>query len=322
MNPTSTGRTRRSLLFALAAVCLTIGMGARAYALNFDDVVALYKSGVDENVIIKMAEADKTLYITYEQANQLIAMGASKTLVDSLRPRPTGGGNPGVVVEKAPPPPTPGAVRTEVVDMPIVSTVLPPGGVETVTTTVVEAGVASADGQPIVPVQVARATVMPSLYAKEGWLSVMNRDWIPYYLNIDFKRERMFLSKNPNGGALIQSGQNLILNIRKDGYKLYGDSGRGLEVKIREGETTTLSLEPFGVFGNSGLTGVAATRDKVRSEVLFNNYVPPPPVVVMPAPAPVVVVPAYPPPPPVYYTRPPYYYRDRGWNGIYFEYSR
>ncbi|MDR1613155.1 MAG: hypothetical protein LBT97_10310, partial [Planctomycetota bacterium] len=103
--------------------------------------------------------------------------------------------------------------------------------------------------------------------------------------------------------------------VRREGYKLYGDNGNKLEVKIREGETTTLSLEPFGVAGNSGLNAIAVNRDKVRSETLFDGYVPAPVVV---APAPRVIYRPAPPPVIIHEPRPGFnfgFYYDGGRGG-------
>lgn len=290
----------------LAALCLGLATGG-ASALDYNDVVQLLQNRVAENVIINMANGEPSLYITLEEANNLRAMGASERVIAALNPRPTTIGT--------------GAAAASTV---AVTTAMP------------------ADGRPIFPADIAISAAYPPRYDKEGFLSIHNRDWIPYYLSVNLKDKRMFLSKTPNGGILIQSGENRVINLRKEGYKLYGQSGEKLNVKVREGETTTLSLEPFGTFGNSGLTGVSTNRDNVRREVLFTNYVPPvvvqppvviqppvvvqppmvvqqppvvvqqppvivqqPPVVVRPAPPPVVVVPAPPPPPRYYYYHQP-----------------
>ena len=165
------------------------------------------------------------------------------------------------------------------------------------------------------PLSVTMSSAYPALYEKQGWLSISNRDWQPYFLIVNESDEKMYLSRNNNGGTVINPGENVVLNIRRNGYKLYGDTGEKLEVKIRENLTTTLSLEPFGVFGNSGLTGVATDRGKIKSQVLFAPYVPvqrvivePAPVVIAPPPPAVIVAP--PPPTVRYYYGPSrrYYY--------------
>lgn len=176
-----------------------------------------------------------------------------------------------------------------------------------------------AAAQNVAPAPITQQSPFPSRGPKEGWLTVDNHDWQPYYLSINPSSKRMSISKNPNGGFLINSGQSVTVAVIKHGYKLNGDTGMNLEVKIREGEATKLDLNPFGPQGNTGLLGVATARDKVRSEVLFANYAPPP-VVVTPAPAPVVVTPAPAPvvvqPAPVVVAPPAPYYGS----GISFEY--
>ncbi len=171
--------------------------------------------------------------------------------------------------------------------------------------------------EPITPLSVTEMEPLPAVYSGEGWLSISNSDWEPYYLAYDAKSRRMVLSDYPNGGVEIAAGSNRAVNIRKGTYRLYGESGRELKVHIREHEVTYLSLAPFGVIGNSGLTGVARDRERSRQEVLIANWSPPPPVVVQPAP--VVVVPA--PRPPVYYYGYGYdYYYPRG-RGFSFGYD-
>lgn len=282
---------RSSIALVSAAVAFVLAcVAAPAHGLEYDEVQNLIRDRVPENVIINMARSDTTLYITTEQADELRRMGASETLIVALRPRAT---SAPALVPASPPRSAPVIVSR---------TPIQP----------VQASQAdSVEGQPVFPVQVTLSSAMPPRYDKEGWVSISNRDWMPYYININAGDKRMFLSRNPNGGFEIQSGQNISVNLRKNTYKLYGDSGNKLEVKIRENEVTTLSLEPFGVFGNSGLTGVAVDRDKVRSEVLVNNYTPAPTVIVERPP--VVVV----PPPAVYYRRHPY---NRHGGGFYFDF--
>ncbi len=260
----------------VAAVC------GRASALDVLDVQNMLVNEVPEAVIINMASSQGGLTLSEIDANALRSSGASENLISAL-----------------------GVAKPEPV-------VITSGNTPTTTTTVVASSPATpADGSPIFPASVVMSGSYPPLYAKEGWLSVSNRDWQPYFLLVDVQKKRMFLSRNPNGGVQIDSGQNVVLNIRKEGYKLYGDSGEKLTVKIRENLTTTLALEPFGVFGNSGLTGVATDKDKVRSEVLFYPFVPQPQTVIIERPAPVIVEPApvYVVPGPRYYYGPRYHYR-------------
>lgn len=270
---------RRLLLLAVLAV----GVGSGVHALDVDDVKALLGNRVAEEVIINMVRSDGGIYITMEEANEFRALGASENLIAALRPTATTtyqAGQPTVV--------TGGSAPAAVVSTPL--------------TLAVDAVVA--DGSPVVAVPIVSSTPYPPRYDKEGWAVFSNHDTSPYFLTINQSNKRMFLSRFPNGGITLESGQSVAVNLRKESYKLYGDSGEDLKVKVRENETTTVALNPFGVIGNSGLTGTSVDRDNVRREVLFNNYVPPPAVVIQEAP--VVVVP--PPPPPVYYHR-PYYYR-------------
>lgn len=285
---------KRILWIAVVLVCLTAS-GARA--LDYEDVKGLLRNQVAQEVIVNMVNSEGTIYITTEQANELRSMGASENLIAAMRPRSTtmvGGATEYVQAE------------------PVV--VGPTTTVESV-----EIGVAAgpAEGSPVMPVAISMTGAFPPRYDKEGWLSISNHDWMPYYILINQGDKRIFISRAPNGGIMVNSGQNVVVNLRKETYKMYGDSGNKLEVKVRENETNRLSLNPFGVVGNSGLTGVSTERDKVRSEVLFNNYVPAPTVIIQ-EPAPVIVVP--PPPPPVYY-RPPYYGpRHRGGSGYYYRF--
>jgi hypothetical protein len=176
-------------------------------------------------------------------------------------------------------------------------------------------------GQPVVPLDITLIGAHPPLRDKDGWLSISNYDSMTYHLLVSEGEKRIFVSRNPNGGLAVGPGRNEIINLRKHDYKLYGDSGRDLKVKVRKGETTSLSLNPFGVVGNSGLIGVAVDREKTRSETLFDVYSPPPPVIIQAAPAiivqeppPVYAVPVYPGP---YLLRHP-----RGEGGFHFRYPR
>lgn len=261
---------------------LVAGICGRAAAMDVLDVQNMLVNQVPEAVIINMASSQGGLTLSEIDANALRSSGASENLISAL-----------------------GVAKAEPV-------VITSGGTSTTTPTVVTSSASTpAAGSPIFPASVVTSGAYPALYAKEGWLSVSNRDWQPYFLLVDVQKKRMFLSRNPNGGVQIDSGQNVVLNIRKEGYKLYGDSGEKLTVKIRENMTTTLALEPFGVFGNSGLTGVATDKDKTRSEVLFYPFVPQPQTVIIERPAPVIVEPApvYVVPGPRYYYGPRYHYR-------------
>lgn len=272
------GRRRRVCLVAAMIIMAVLGM-ASVQALDLDDIRLLLDNQVPESVIIDMAAQQGNIGLTESEANELRLSGASENLIAVL-----------------------GTAYAE----PAASDPFTAQSVQPAPQQYVSAPAQPADGSPIMPLEVTASSSFPALYAKEGWLSVSNRDWQPYFLQINVGDKRMFISRHANGGMVVNPGENVVVNIRKEGYKLYGDSGEKLEVKIRENLTTTLSLEPFGVFGNSGLTGVVNDRGKVRSKVLFAPYVPVQTVIVEPAP--VVVV----PPPARYYYGPPrryYWYR-------------
>ena len=135
----------------------------------------------------------------------------------------------------------------------------------------------------------------PALGRKQGWLTVSNRDWNSYTLAIN--GDDLFLRREGSGagGVVIPSGTTVTIVLGKDTYDLRGEGGERLKVRIRESRTTTLSLEPFGYAGATGLTGVANDGDRITQATLFNSYVPP--VVVQPPPPIVVRPPAHRPPP-------------------------
>lgn len=283
------------------ALLLLFMLGGTAAALDYNDVKNLMQNKVAEEVIINMINTDGSLYVTMEEANEMRAMGASENLIQAMRPRDTtvygsSQTTPTVVVQTTPTTPSTLYQSTE-------------------TPTVVVEVEGPVEGMPVVPVDITMYGGHPSRYDKEGWISVSNHDLMPYYILIDQNDKRIFISRSPNGGMVVDSGQNVVVNVRKATYKMYGDSGNKLEVKVRENETNRLSLNPFGVIGNSGLTGVSTERDRVRSEVLFSNYVPAPAVVIQEAP--VIVVPSA-PPPPVFYGPPHRRYYRGGGGGAYF----
>ena len=149
---------------------------------------------------------------------------------------------------------------------------------------------------------VGRSYAPPALGRKQGWLTISNRDWQDYTLVVD-RKDKLFLYRAGQGygGMVIPSGATMTIALEKETYDLYGNNSDKLKVKIREGRTTSLSLEPFGYVGNTGLMGVVNDGDKVRNEVLYDNYAPP---VVIQQP-PTVIVNRPPPPPPVIIQRPP-----------------
>ena len=285
---------RKAFLAAMtASLFILLGIpGVRA--LDSNDVKNLIRNQVPEETIINIVKADGTIFVTLEEADEFRALGASESLVTTLRPTPT----------SAPPIETP------------VSAGAAPATIQAMET-----------GQAVISVPAA----YPPRQDKEGWLAISNHDAIPYYVSANVGNKRIFISRHATGGAMIESGQSIALALRKEEYKLYGDSGRPLKIKIREGETTTLSFTPFGAIGNSGMKGVVTDRERTRSETLFDMYTPPPAVIVQePAPViiqepPVYIVPG--PPPPYYYHRrpPPPFFHHRGrrrGGGLYFHFGR
>jgi hypothetical protein len=146
----------------------------------------------------------------------------------------------------------------------------------------------------------------PPLGRKQGWLTITNRDWKPYTVIIT-REGRMSLNDGViAGGTVVRSGASLTMAVEKDTWQLLGPSGEKLECKVREGRTSTISLEPFGMAGSSGLRGVSNDGDRVRTEVLINGYVPPPaPIIVQRPPVVVTRPPVIVHQPPVVVHRPP-----------------
>lgn len=268
---------KRCKALALAVSCFALACLGSVSALDYGEVKTLLHNRVAEEVVINMVKADGTIYITHEQAAELRSLGASENLVEAMRPR--------------------AITTTSTSTAPAAPTVIGTTSQPTIvseTATVISSE--PADGTPISPVPIVSSGVYPPRYDKSGWVSIANHDWSPYYLSTNSENKRLFLSKFPNGGIVIESGHQVIVSLRKESYKMYGDSGEDLKVKVRENETTHVALNPFGVFGNSGLRGVSTDRDNVRSEVLFNNYMPTPTVIVQ---EPSVIV--VPEPRPYYY---------------------
>ncbi|MCD7897182.1 MAG: hypothetical protein LUG50_11005 [Planctomycetaceae bacterium] len=157
-----------------------------------------------------------------------------------------------------------------------------------------------------------RSMAPPSLGRKEGWLTISNRDWQDYTVRVE--KERVFVT--PGGGyrqygytggygeVTVPSGSTVTLAVEKDTYKVYGTNGEKVNAKVREGRTTTISLEPIGYVGQTGLQAVVNDGDGVRNEMIIDGYQAPviieqPPTVVVERPRPV------PAPPPVIINRPP-----------------
>ena len=74
------------------SVCVAVVAAACApvRALDFNDMRNLIKNQVGESVIISVAQQDPNLAITPEQANELRGMGASESLINSIRRAPDG----------------------------------------------------------------------------------------------------------------------------------------------------------------------------------------------------------------------------------------
>lgn len=145
----------------------------------------------------------------------------------------------------------------------------------------------------------SRSFGMPSLGRRQGWLTISNRDWQQYSLVRNGRDLNLFMGGIAGFGEVITipSGATVTIALEKETYRLRGSNGNRLNVRVREGRTTTLSLEPFGFVGSSGLRAVVNDGDRVRDEVLFDPMT----VVMQPGPPPVIVH----PPPPVIVTRPP-----------------
>lgn len=286
----------RFMIEAFLIAMIMLGLSGHVSALDYSDIVLLRQHQVADDVILSMADEQGITALTADQENRLRAEGASENFLVALRGAATQASQGGFISEA--------------------ESSLPATGMSA---GAIDRTVVVAAPQPVIPLEVTEHAPLPPLYAKEGWLSISNTDLMSYFLAVDVRAKRLFLSKTPNGGFEIPAGENRAINTRKEEYKLYGDSGNDLKIRVRENEVTRLSLVPFGVTGNSGLTGVARDRDRTRSEVLFGNYVPAPPVVVRPAP--VVVVPARPIYPAVPYYYDPYrygpyrggYYHRYGW---------
>lgn len=248
------------------ALAVLICLAGVAAALDFNDIVIMKENQVSDAVVINMIRDSGGLILTPEQENHLRGMGVSEALLATARAAQPVPATTAYPAPSAPP------------------------------VTVVE--------QPAGPVPVTEMAPLPSRYSKEGWVSVSNSGWESYYLLIDQRAKRMFLSQTPNGGVEIVPGQNIAQNIRKEGYKMYGNNGRSLQVKVREGEVTRVTLTPFGAPGGGGLTVSSQDREKVRSEMLFGVIIAPAPAVIV-EPAPTIIY----EPGPVIVPYRPYYHR-------------
>lgn len=160
-------------------------------------------------------------------------------------------------------------------------------------------------GTPITMNQLRRSHAVPPLGRKQGWLAVSNYDWKDY--SLDISSDNMYLREGAYGGIRIPAGATITIALEKDTYDLHGSTSDRLRVRVREGRTTTLSLEPFGYVGAAGLNGVVNDGDRVRQETLIDSYastvIMAPPVYQPPQPI-IVERPAPPPPPAMIINRP------------------
>ncbi|MCD8139951.1 MAG: hypothetical protein LUE17_09285 [Planctomycetaceae bacterium] len=81
----------RTVLCLVAAVVFA----TTASALDFNDVKNLIKNGVAESVVINMTSQDASLAITADQASELRLLGASESLIASIRQAATAAPGPG-----------------------------------------------------------------------------------------------------------------------------------------------------------------------------------------------------------------------------------
>lgn len=162
---------------------------------------------------------------------------------------------------------------------------------------------------------IRRQYAPPPMYNKQGLLAVSNRDWTKYTLVVT-KKGRLSLYRGDTGYAGYESyplppGSTVYLALEKDTWEITAENRDRLKVKVREGRTSTLSLNPFGFRGNTGLMGVTNDGERAREQVLFNNYTQPvfvqPPTVIVPPPPPTIVRPPV-VVPPVVVVDPPRYY--------------
>ncbi|MCC8180176.1 MAG: hypothetical protein LIP23_04590 [Planctomycetes bacterium] len=145
-----------------------------------------------------------------------------------------------------------------------------------------------------------RSYAPPPLGRRQGWLTVTNRDWKTYTL-VQTGNDRLYLyDVAAAGGIAIPSGATVTLALERDTYDLYGANSERLRVRVREGRTTSLDLEPIGYVGRTGLRAIVNDGDRVRDAVLFDVYSAP--VIIQ---RPPVIIENRPPPPPVIINRPP-----------------
>lgn len=115
----------------------------------------------------------------------------------------------------------------------------------------------------------------PPLGKRQGWLTISNRDWRSYTVVVTGKDKIYIYRDNAprRGGVTVPSGTSVTLALEKDTYDIYGSHSDKMRVRIREGRTATLSLEPFGRKGRSGLRGVISDGGRSHNSILFDAYV-------------------------------------------------
>lgn len=185
-----------------------------------------------------------------------------------------------------------------------------------------EAGQGGRPGQPVYvvppppppPPSMRYPPPPPPMRRDMGMLSVTNRDWSDYTIIVRRGQDDMFIVRGrQRGGTVVPAGSTVAIPLPKENYKMVGESGKQVRIRINERETTAIVLTPFGRPGATGLRADVGNRGKMRSVVLFDEprgrirviseapptiiAAPPPPVIVAP-PGGVVYRPAPPPPPP------------------------
>lgn len=113
----------------------------------------------------------------------------------------------------------------------------------------------------------------PPLGRRQGWLTISNRDWQSY--TVVANKGKIYIyrdSSHRRGGVVIPSGTSRTIALERDTYDVYGSHSDKMRVRIHEGRTSTISLEPFGRRGHSGLRGVITDGGKGRRGTLFDAY--------------------------------------------------
>ncbi len=132
-----------------------------------------------------------------------------------------------------------------------------------------------ADAPPLAPALLIPGYEFPGLYAGEGWFSVSNHDYQPYFIGVDMDKREITLTTIPVGGFAIADGESFVINIKAGDYKLCYEGAEPIAAHIEENNATTLSLYPFGVWGNNGLLAVLSDTVTTYSQILSSpNFFP------------------------------------------------